>query len=210
MSLLTDCIYSQCLRRIIDSLHRARIAFPHTAIFLFKYDLDSAYRRLHIFPPHAVKTITVVNDRAYIIVRFPFGVKCGLGIYSDLSESIFDLANDLLADTAWNPSVLRSPHQHLLEKPETPTSATPFSPTKPLAVDIPLRTTFTDGYIDDAITFAVDQDQNVHRTQNTIPLAVHTIFHPARAEELSFRADPIPLRKLGGDGTPSALKLVLG
>ena len=210
MELLSECIYGQCLRRIIHSLHRARITYPTTVILLFKYDLDSAYRRLHVCAEHVVKTIKIVDDLAYILLRRPFGARCGPSIYSDVSESIFDLANDILHNPTWDPTVLHSPHTEILQPPEITSADDPFSRAKPLAIHIPLRETMTDGYIDDAITFAVQSETNIMRAQNALPLAVHTIFKPATPTDQKIREDPLSLRKLEGDGTPSEEKIVLG
>ena len=159
---------------------------------------------------HVVKTIMVVDDRAYILVRLPFGARCGPSVSSDVSESIFGLATDILHDTSWNPNDLHSPHKDTLQPPEFAPPEEPFSRAKPLAIHIPLRETMTDGYIDDAITFAVQLALNILRAQNALPLSVYTIFKPASPPELNIREDPLSLRKLEGDGTPSEEKIVLG
>ena len=100
---LTICIYGRCLHRVIHSIHRARLEYPTTVILLFKYDFDATYRRLHVLPEQAVKTLIVVGLLAYILARLPFGVMSGPSRYSDISESIFDLANDITMDPTWDP-----------------------------------------------------------------------------------------------------------
>ena len=42
-ALLQQCIYGQCLRRVVHGIHRLRLAHPNTSIFMSKYDLDAAY-----------------------------------------------------------------------------------------------------------------------------------------------------------------------
>ena len=207
---LTVCIYGRCLHRIIHSLHRTRLEHPDKVILLFKYDFDAAYRRLHVVPDQAVKTIIVIGLMAYILARLPFGVLSGPSRYSDISEGIFDLANDIIMDPTWDPTTLHSPHYTKLQSPEIIDSTVQFTTAKPLAIKIPYRPMWTDGYIDDAITYAVDYSDNVIRAQNAAPLALHTIFRPAIPSEKDIRNDPISERKLEGDGTPSERKIVLG
>ena len=52
--LLTPCIYGHMLRRLLHQIHRQRLAFPGRRILIVKYDLDAAYRRLHVRPDQAV------------------------------------------------------------------------------------------------------------------------------------------------------------
>lgn len=140
----------------------------------------------------------------------PFGVQSGPSRYSDISVSIFDLANDITLDSTWDPTELHSPHFQKLQPPEVSPSEVPFATAKSLAIDIPLRDMWTDGYIDDAITYAVSHSNNIILAQNAVPLALHTIFCPAIPAEHDIRNDPISERKLEGDGTPSERKIVSG
>ena len=210
LELLSTCQYGQCLRRVIHSIHRMRSEEKQLEILLFKYDFDAAYRRIHVLPLHAVMTIIVVKCIAYLLTRLPFGAASGPSKYSETSEAIFDMANDLINDETWDPDELHSPHAKKLQKPEGNNDKTPFGKAKELEVRIPFREIVCDGYIDDSITVALKKKQNIKRAQNAIPLVVHIIFRPVSSKEYVDRADPLSLRKLEGDGTPSERKLVLG
>ena len=113
-------------------------------------------------------------------------------------------------DPTWDPTTLLSSHYQKLQSPEVSDPAVPFATAKPLAIDIPFCPMWTDGYIDDAITYVVDYSDNVIRAQNAVLLALHTVFRPAIPSENDIRNDPISERKLEGDGTPSERKIVLG
>ena len=92
-TLLQECVYGQCLRRILHRIHALRLEHPKAVILLAKFDLDAAYRRLASHPKLTVKAITIVGSRAYILNRLPFGATAGPSTYSTVSEMIFDLPN---------------------------------------------------------------------------------------------------------------------
>ena len=100
-------------------LHRLRLAHPEQEIYISKYDLDAAYRRLHMHPDHAVCATTIVENMGYVLTRLAFGAAAGPSVYSSVSEAIFGLSNDLMPDPHWDPRSLTSPN--------TPTSI-PQSP----------------------------------------------------------------------------------
>ena len=208
--LLTECIYGQCLRRILHRIHSMRLHFPTTPILLSKYDLDAAYRRLHSHPTHAVKAITIVDDLAYILTRLPFGAAAGPSVYSVVSEMIFDLANDLVQESSWDHTSFQSPHSDKLSTPCIGDASGPFTTALPLFVQIPYREIAYDGYIDDIIAMALDLSDNVRRSQEAVPLCIHGIFRPLHPKEPAHRNDPLSLRKLAGEGTPCEQKVVLG
>ena len=209
-TLLQQCIYGQCLRRVIHSIHRLRQAHPSTKILLSKYDLDAAYRRLHVRPEQALQCVTIVKETAYIPLRLPFGVAAGPSVYSTISELIFDLTNDILEDKTWKRDKIFSPIKEKLSKPEYLHDSIPFESAHPLAVHVPLRTAFCDGYIDDFLSAGLDQNDEVARSQEAPTLAVHTIFRPLQDKEPIERDDPISIRKLSGEGIPSEKKIMLG
>ena len=209
-SILIECVYGQCLRRVLHTIHTLRLQYPGRKIFLSKFDLDAAYRRLHSHPLHAVRAITIIDNLAYLLLRLPFGASAGPALYSTVSEMIFDLCNDLVTDPTWDYRTLHSPHSTKLETPTLTDDSIPFEEAIPLMVDVPVREISFDGYIDDIIAVALDCDDNVRRSQETVPLAVHSIYRPIATNEHLTRDDPLSLRKLSGDGTPSERKTILG
>ena len=112
LELLPECRYGFCFRRIIHQIHSLRLDFPTIQIFLLKLDLDAAYRRLHVWLRHAILAMTVVDGKAFLETRLPFGAAAGPSLYSVISECIFDATNDLLSDETWTPDDLSAP-KHL-------------------------------------------------------------------------------------------------
>ena len=209
--LLDDCQYGQCLRRLFHSLHRLRQVHPDTPIYICKYDLDAVYRRLHVHPDHTVKATTIVNGIGCLLLRLlPFGAVAVPSAYSLVSEAIFDLANDLIRDKSWDPLTLQSPNSSHLHPPNKTNQNKPFGSAKDLLVYIPLSTAFYDGYIDDLIAMAVDLDDNVHRSQQALPLSAHSVFRLLHINDDPNRKDTLSLRKLSSEGRPDETKTILG
>ena len=67
-----------------------------------------------------------------------------------------------------------------------------------------------DGYIDDIIAISLNRNENTHKSQEAVPLVVHGVYRPLCKNEPTIRDDPLSLRKLSGEGTPSERKTVLG
>ena len=210
LALLSPCQYGQCLRRVIHAILQMRLNNEKRIIYVIKYDFEAAYRRLHVYPTHTVLTIIVVNSLAYLLTRLPFGATCGPSRYSEISEPMFDTANDLIEDESWDPDDLKSPHQNKLQPPEKLPADIQFARAKQLEVQVPSREVVVDGYIDDSITIVLDKKDNLKKGQNAIPLLVHGIFRPTSRNEGVERKDNIQLTKLEGEGTPAERKVVLG
>ena len=97
--------------------------------------------------------------------------------YSIVSETIFDLTNDILRDETWNPDEIHSPLQTQCETATSHHSpTTPFAEADPLMVSVPFHPVASDGYIDDIITVMLDISNWVKKGQNAVLLAIHTIF----------------------------------
>ena len=207
---LETCIFDQCLRRLLHQLHQLRYEHPDRKIYIVKHDLDAAYRRLYVHPDFAVRCTTIIKNVAYLLVCLAFGVSAGPSMYSLISKAIFDLVNDLLLDPTWEPSELHSPHYNEFQESEKLDDKIPFERANKLHVYVPCRKTFCDGYIDDCVTMALDEQKLVEKAQNALPLGVHGIMRPMHKKEPITRNDPLSKRKLMGKGTPSETKLILG
>ena len=207
---LLPCIYGQCLRRVLHGLLKLRKSYPTTKIYMSKYDLDAAYRRIHVLPSQTLQCVAVIDRLAYIPLRLPFGVAAGPSLYSTMSETVFDLTNDLLNDKTWKLSSLNSPIHHQLQSPAELDGSIPFEPAQELEVYVPLRKAFCDGYIDDFLSIGLDHNEYLEKSQQAPTIAVHTIFRPVSPHEPIQRDAPISSKKLKGEGTPSERKIMLG
>ena len=209
--LLEPCFYGHYLLRLLHAIHTMRFAHPAVVILLIKYDLDAAYRRLHVVARMAALAITILKNIAYILLRLPFGVANGPSDYCVISEPVIDLSNDLLRDKTWNPKQVYSPIRNNLDPPAIEhKDDTPFAKARPLFVPVPFAPAVVDGYIDDLITVAIQKEDWIERAQNAAPLAIHTVFRPTNHTDPLPRADAISERKLKGEGTPSEVKTILG
>ena len=123
-----------------------RVKHPNICIFLLKLDSDAAYRRLHVTAAMTVLTITIIQKIAYILLRLPFGVSNEPNDHSVISESIFDLTNDILRDETYDPMELHSPLQTQLDKPvDEYDENEPFATARPLLVRVPFHYAMVDG-----------------------------------------------------------------
>ena len=210
-TVLYPCYYGHCLIRILHLIHKMRLTEPQVRILISKIDLDAAYRRIHVVARMAALAITIIKRIAYILLHLPFGVANGPSDYSIVSETIFDLTNDILRDETWNPDEIHSPLQTQCETATSHHSpTTPFAEADPLMVSVPFHPAAADGYINDIITVMLDISDWVKRGQNAALLAIHTVFRPTQADDPIPRDDATSIRKLKGEGTPDEAKIVLG
>ena len=107
--------------------------------------------------------MTVVDNKAYLEARLPFGAKAGPSEYSKISEIIFGVTNDLLKDETWDGQSLVSPLNTKFDHPTRETKTLPFVQAMPLAVPIPSREMGCKGHIDDLVTVATDKNNNVKK-----------------------------------------------
>lgn len=126
---LAECFYGHCSLRILHKIHRMRIKHPKLRILLIKIDQDS------------------------------FGVANGPSDYGMISEPVFDMTNDILQDTTYNPKEVFSPIQPQLPKAtENNREEKTFGTARKLFVKVPFHEAAADGYIDDAITAVVEKE----------------------------------------------------
>ncbi|KAI2501553.1 hypothetical protein MHU86_12930 [Fragilaria crotonensis] len=64
---------------------------------------------------HSHEVLHSIDDLLLVALRMTFGGAPNPSQWSDVSEMITDLANDLVRRDDWDPSVYHSPHQHLLD-----------------------------------------------------------------------------------------------
>ena len=104
-------------RRFTHYLVGCRLRKPNSRILMTKADIDSAYRRSHVDPMAAVKSLMwLLFEGIKILVmclRLTFGGSPWPSEWSSISEPICDLSNALLKCDDWDPDELFSPLQNL-------------------------------------------------------------------------------------------------
>jgi hypothetical protein len=193
---LPPIMYSYELSRSIHYIISLRSRHPQTKIFLYKVDLDSAYRRGHLSGTTARESIPLFNNLIYMALQMTFGIAPCPSMRGYISDTLANVCNSLIHNDYWNHHTLVDPLSSSLEPPLALPDSIPFHQAKSLSVQIPFNVRGkVDIYIDDTIGIAPDIDDNISRVNKSIPLAIHTLAHPLDTLPIPPRKDIISLKK---------------
>lgn len=220
-----DTMYGHALRRFAHLIHHLRSQHPNTPILMAKSDFDKAYCRLHTCPRITTKCIATWHTKpdspdkppsfiGAMLTRLPFGSSPAPPEFSICSETIFDLAGDLLRCPYWDPENLPAPHAKLLQKPNRLPTSVPFGKAQPADVSLPPSMKGgVDGYLDDGAIAVLDAEENkrmVKRASQALQMATHLVFRPTSLDEPLPRPDAQSIRKLKAEGRLSEVFTLLG
>jgi len=205
--MMEECIYGNCMWRILYQIHQLRIENPNVAILLSKLDFDSAYRRMSVKFILALLCTIIVGPFAYILCRLPFGVSPAAGLFSLLSDFVVDMANALFEDPTWSPSTLSSPLAESLLYPVYLSGD--FSVARPLLLDIKAKNLSAEVFIDDMIVICLDVESLIRKATNAIPLILDAIFRPIFKETVE-RLPILNRIKTMAEGRLEEIKTILG
>ena len=124
--------------RLLCWIVAARRKFPNASIALQKINIKSAYRRCHLNAIAAMQTITQLPDDelGIIMLRLTFGGAPCPFEWNIISESIRNLAYEILFNELWDPSTVHTPCQHLVPEMRLMDDSIPFAEGGELIVDI--------------------------------------------------------------------------
>ncbi len=193
----------------------ARRQYPNQKILTTKIDYKSAYRREILHSVTALKAATQLPDNAAAIItlRLTFGGTPCPFEWGVFSETICDLANELLKCKDWEPADLHASVQGDIHPRQSFDDNTPFAAGRELIVDIPVNPRgYADVYIDDTTGLTVDLPgtRNADQLEAAIPLAIEVAAHPNDVNK------PIPCEKMvaedkfKAEGGLSETKTILG
>ena len=115
---LTPARFGRALLRFLHYACKLRRQFPNERLLITKVDCKSAYRRVHLKAKTAVKSSTCTAGMLLVALRMTFGGAPNPSQWSDISEVIVDLANDLVRRRDWDPSAWSAPRQGILQTNE--------------------------------------------------------------------------------------------
>ena len=218
-SQLTEARFGKAFSRLMYHISFLRQLWPDEPIWMTKVDCKSAYRRIHLKAATAMKSCTSIDDLLLVALRMTFGGAPNPSQWSDVSEMITDLANDLVRRDDWDPSAYHSPHQHLLDTEEAVDNdkgsvdkMSAFGKADYFAVNYPPYDDLPrfDCYLDDI--FGAFNPRDAEKSAAAIPLALHLVGRPCdpEVEETFPRDDILAIPKFLAEAKPSERKMILG
>ena len=220
-SQLTIARFGKAFSRLLYHISYLRQLWPDDPILLTKVDCKSAYRRIHLKANTAVKSCTSIDDLLLVALRMTFGGAPNPSQWSDVSEVITDLANDLVRRSDWDPEAFHSPHQHLLDSDEAVDNdegavdpAGAFGTADFFAVNYPTANHDDlprfDCYLDDI--FGAFNPKDAARSAAAIPLALHIVGRlvDTGSPESFPRDNILAIPKFLAEAKPSERKIILG
>ena len=212
---LQACRYGFCIRRLINWALAARRKYPNRRILAAKIDYKSAYRRGILHYETALKTATQLpnDDLAIITLRLTFGGAPCPFEWGIMSETICDLANELLKCDDWEPRTLHASVQADIPPRECFNDDVPFATGRELIVDVDVDPRgYADVYIDDTTALGVDLPgtNNADRLEAAIPLAIEVAARPKDENEPIPREAMVAEDKLTAEGGLAETKVILG
>lgn len=207
----SECYFGGCLNRILLRILFLRHKYPNVPILINKYDLDSAYRRMHIKFEHSLLECWKWNDLMFINSRLPFGYEKACEKFSHLTDLVVDLAQRLAEDDTWNPSLL---HSDLIDQvPQPVYTPRDKASARPLQDSIECFDSYQDGYIDDLIGIVVVTDKTlIQKVKHAVPLILSSLFRPIFPDDAIHleRAPILAPDKLLAEGGLTEIKTILG
>jgi hypothetical protein len=190
---------------------------PTTPILVSKFDIKSAYRRIHQHGTLAIQSCISTADLghecaiALASLRATFGGTQNPALWSLISEPLTDLANALVRCPDWNPSQVHSRFSELIQQAQRENPSIPFAPAEELIASPPQDGfAMFDVFLDDLIAVILDLSAN-HVTRGTqAPLLVIDIISRPVAHETMQRDEVLAIDKAMAEATPSEVQKVLG
>jgi hypothetical protein len=203
------------LRQLLHYMADLRRRHPHRRILLTKLDVKAAYRRLHAAAVTAAASCVIVGALALMGLRLLFGASPNPSIWSDLSEILCDLCNQVSWCSLWNATntpMLESPHQAAYVRSPIYLSADlPIALARDMTVQVASDDCpYTDVYLDDFICCFLDTEKAIWAGSRINLLILYLVGRPVLPAEPTMRDDLLAFDKTLAEGTPEEIKMVLG
>ena len=212
---LEPLIYGHMFLRICHMIHAMRFYNPGIHILMFKVDLDSAFRRMHLSSTAAAKCLCATTICGLIYLRLTFGAAFSPAEWCVMIETITDLALDIVNNPLWSHKQQRAPwpSTNNIPTPVLLPQNIPFAQALPCDVPLSLpRHGHFDSFVDDIIGLCLHIGDNAAKTLNAILLSIHLLARPFNASVASNIPHNyiISAKKWLAEGTQEEIKTILG
>ena len=216
---LTPARFGRALLRFLHYTCYLRRQFPNERLLITKVDCKSAYRRIHLQAKTALKSSTCTAGMLLVALRMTFGGAPNPSQWSDVSEVITDLANDLVRRSDWDPGSWSAPQQGVLRTSEAVDNDKghvrpddEFRRAFAMSVEDPVsdRQAKFECYLEDL--FGVFRAGDREKAEAALPFALHLVGRPVdnRTPESFPRDDLLAASKFLAEAKASERKTILG
>lgn len=129
--LLPPIIHSLVMSRLIHYIINTRWVLPDTKIFLWKIDLDTAYRWCSLSSSTSWESMTIYVGLLLATLQITFGGSPCPNLWGVISKTIADVANSILHNN------LYEPFSDSIDRPKSLPDNIPFHRAKDLAAVLP-------------------------------------------------------------------------
>mmetsp|Transcript_56020 Transcript_56020/g.67253 ORF Transcript_56020/g.67253 Transcript_56020/m.67253 type:complete len:220 (-) Transcript_56020:2525-3184(-) len=151
-----------------------------------------------------------IEDIIFILTRLPFGSSPAPSEFWVISESVFDLGNDIISNKHWDSKVLFHEFESTIPQIAHLSDDIPFDQAQPVDFPIPHQPLAKiNGFIDDSLTIALDAPDSFHRAKSALPLSIDCIFRNKATNEPMAREDILQAVKMLGEGFLCETKIFL-
>jgi hypothetical protein len=213
----SKCVYGFAIRRFIHTIVVTRRRHPGVSILMSKLDFKSAYRRLHFHAETAIQSVVTTQGLeedpiALASLRATFGGASCPNLFTEISESVADLANAIVRCDEWDSNKTSSAHDNLIGKPILRSRIAKFEEARESLRDFGADNFgTTDVFIDDLITaFPAISEKHVQRGSRAPLLALEIVGRPMAQREPLPRDPLLAIDKAIAEGTPSEVQTILG
>ena len=205
--------------RFLHYTCRLRRQFPSNWLLIMKVNFKSAYRRVHLKAKTALKSSTCIAGMLLVALRMTFGGAPNPSQWSDISEVIADLANDLVRRTDWEPAVWSAPQRKVLRTSEAVDNdkghvypGDEFGKAFAMSVEDPVDDGLAkfECYLNDL--FEVFRARDKDKAEAVLPKALHLVGRPVdeRSPESFPRDELLAASKFLAEAKASERKTILG
>lgn len=134
---LPPILYSWVWSRIIHYICSICLWHPNTKIFLYKVDLDAAYRWCHLSSSTEIESMTIYDHLLLFASRMTFGGSPCPALWGYIAETLADTCNALILNPYWDHNLVYDQLSDTVDDPLPLPDSIPCHPALPLSVPIP-------------------------------------------------------------------------
>ena len=170
--------YGHAFLRLMNFIVALRWRFPGRRIYIQKFDVDGAYKRINLDIGSALQTIFARGETAFISTRTPFGGKSAGHFWGCVSEMLADFMNQELKRGDWPMLSARTPRlaNHHVDRANLEEDVPFETVEEPLLLPDLACGQIMEVYVDDFMAVSLDRSfGGLHATDKVFNVALNSL-----------------------------------